>query len=148
MEQEQIRQVQVYFQTMEENIEKLPKEEQEKIYRTCAINCVKDSVLVEQRKWMKECNGDMDLMYEQHAKSEYYAYRIIERGHIYEIEYPRCLCYMKHAGFAKSEVHCECSRQSILYILNELFPEKSVKVERIQTVLGGADKCVFRIEVE
>lgn len=44
--------------------------------------------------------------------------------------------------------HCECSRQSVLYILETLLPERAVTVETLETVLGGAEKCRFRVTVE
>lgn len=44
--------------------------------------------------------------------------------------------------------HCECSRQSIVYILETLMPEKTIEVEIIETVLGGAGKCRFKVTVQ
>ena len=137
-----------YFQEIEENISKLPLNEQEIIYRSCAINCVKDSVLMEQKRQYEECNGDMDLIYTKYSNTEYYFRRIIEPGHIYEMGYPKCLCYLYDTGLLKNPVHCECSRQSVLYILQELAPNKKISVEIIDTVLAGAKECTFRITVD
>ena len=136
-----------FVQTLEEGIGSLSQEDREKVFRSCAINCVKDYVLTEQRRKFEECNGDMDLMYSNYPDNEYCFTRIIEKGHIYEMGYPRCLCYMYESGFVKSDVYCECSRQSVIYVLKELFPNKAIEVETVQTVLGGADQCVFRITV-
>ncbi|MDO5293578.1 MAG: hypothetical protein Q4F05_12620 [bacterium] len=148
MDEESIKLAKAYFQTMEEDVGKLSQKEQAKVFRTCGRNCVKGYVLPELRKWLEQSNGDMDLMYEQHADSEYSFYRVIEKGHVYEMGYPKCLCYMYELGFANSEVHCECSRQSIIYALQELFPHKKFQVTTMHTVLGGAKECRFRIEVE
>ena len=104
--------------------------------------------MAEQRRMFEECHGDMDLMFSKYEDTEYVFRRVIEKGHIYEMGYPKCLCYMYESGFAKSSVHCECSKQSLKYVLEELFPDKKMKYEIIQTVLAGADKCVFRITVE
>lgn len=136
-----------FFQAMEEGITNLPQEQKEQIFRPCAEKCAKEYVLEQQRKIFAECNGDMDTFYSR-PDTEYLFTKVIEQGHIYEMGYPGCLCYMYESGFAKSEVICECSRQSIIYILSELLPNKRVTVETVQTVLGGADKCVFRITVE
>lgn len=137
-----------YFRILEESIENLPLDCREKIYYPCAVNCVKDGVLQEEKKRFEECHGDMDLIYEKYAQTEYYFRKVIEQGHIYELGYPRCLCYLVDEGICRSSGHCECSRQSIIYILHELMPLKKISVEMIETVLGGSEQCRFRIVIE
>ena len=72
---------------------------------------------------------------------------VIEPGRVYEVGYPRCLCPQVDAGFVDSAAHCECSRQSILYVLEELLPGKDIRVEELETVLSGGRECRFRIIV-
>lgn len=137
-----------YYKTMEKSIEDFPPEQRGKFYRQCAVNCVKDSVLKEQQRQFKECGNDLDLQYTKYGNSDGFFAKIIEKGHIYEIGYPKCVCPMVDSGFANSPVHCECSRQSILYILHELLPDKKISVKIIGTVLGGAENCRFRVIIE
>ena len=40
---------------------------------------------------------------------------------------------------------CECSRQSILYILSCLEPDSKFEVEILETILRGAEHCRFQI---
>ena len=40
---------------------------------------------------------------------------------------------------------CECSRQSILYILSQLEPDSQFDVRIENTILRGGDRCTFRI---
>lgn len=148
MDEKDLMGIKKFYQTLEEGIKSLPAEEQEKLYKSCGMNCAKDFVLKEQKRQFEECHGDLDLQYTKYGHSEYFFAEIIEKGHIYEIGYPRCLCYMFTSGFASSPVHCECSRQSILYVLHELMPDKKIEVETIETVLSGAEKCRFRVVVE
>lgn len=148
MERDNLKQIKEYYKIMEESIKNLPTEEQEKLYKPCGVNCAKGFVLKEQKRQFEECHGDLDLQYERYGNSEYFFGKVIEKGHIYEIGYPRCLCYMVDAGFAHSPVHCECSRQSIIYVLQELMPDKKIEVETIETVLSGAEKCRFRVVIE
>ena len=61
--------------------------------------------------------------------------------------YPRCLCPQVEAGFTAAPTHCECSRQSILYVLEELLPGRKIEVETLMTVLGGGPECRFRVTV-
>lgn len=112
-----------------------------------AVNCVKTYVLPQQIEQFEDCNCDMDKMYEKYAKSDVYFRKVIKKGQVYEMGYPRCLCHLVHEGIYNSPDLCECSRQSILYVLSKLEPEKEFKVETIETVLQGANNCRFRITV-
>ena len=96
---------------------------------------------------LEKYEGNMDAFFSEKENSEYSFQKVIEPGRIYEMGYPKCLCFMHDMGFTKSEVHCECSRQSILFVLHELFPGHDFEVKTIGTVLGGCDKCTFRITV-
>ena len=148
MNEEQIKKAQLYFQTMENDISLLPSEEQAKVYRHCAADCVKNYVMKEMRRQFDECGGSLDLQYTKYGRSPYFFADIIEKGHIYEIGYPKCFCPLVESGFSKAPVHCECSRQSILYVLHELLPDKQIEVETIGTVLSGAKECRFRVVVQ
>jgi len=144
---EEILKAQDYFQEMERQMTLLPKDQQGLVFRKCAIDCVTNYVLPILKKRQEKCGKDLDLFFSENENSEYSFQTVIEKGHIYEMGYPRCLCFMHDMGFAKSKIHCECSRQSILFVMHELFPEKDVSVEMVDTVLGGSDKCTFRIMV-
>lgn len=137
-----------FYQTLENSIGELPQNVREQIYQPCAINCVKNYVLKEQQRQFNECNGNLDLQYERYGKSEYFFADIIERGHIYEIGYPRCLCTLVEANGITAPTHCECSRQSILYVLHTLLLDKKIQVDMMHTVLTGSNECRFRVTVE
>ena len=92
-------------------------------YKKKAIDCVKDTVLPIQRAQFEEC------------------------GCSYEIGYPKCVCDEVLSGKVTDVSHCECSRNSVLYILQDLMPDKDIQVEIIHTVLGGADDCRFKVTV-
>ena len=139
---------QMFYQTLESGIAKLPQSVREELYRPCAVNCVQGFVLGEQQRQFAECNGDLDLQYEKYGRSEYFFADIIERGHVYEIGYPRCLCPMVGSGYAARPTHCECSLESIRFVFQTLMPERDVRVEMLHTVLSGADECRFRVTVE
>lgn len=150
MEYNEMDFVRAFYRELESGIETLPQAAREQLYRPCAQNCVKSYVQKEQQRQFDECGGDLDLQYERYGNSEYFFAKIIERGHIYEIGYPvqKCLCPLVSTEFAASKVHCECSRQSMLYVLQTLLPDKKITVELIHSVLTGADECRFRVVVE
>lgn len=138
---------QEYFEFLESGIAKLPEQEQAKIFKTCAEKCVEGTVLKVMRQQFEECGCSLDAQYTKYGHTEFFWAKIIEPNHIYELGYPRCFCPMVEKGFAKSIVHCECSRQSILQVLNNLLPNNKIEVKTISTVLSGADKCTFRVTV-
>jgi len=137
-----------FFKTLECGIAKLPQAEQAQIFRPCAVNCASEYVLKEMRRQFEECGCSLDAQYKKYGNTEYFYANIIESGHIYEMGYPKCFCPLVASGFVQSAVHCECSRQSIIYVLQNLLPGKDIKVETIETVLSGAPKCKFRVTVE
>lgn len=147
MKEENLDLARNYFDDLEKQISLLPQDKQGTIFKRCAINCVTKYVLPILKNRQEECGSDLDLFFSEQENSEYSFQSVIKKGHVYEMGYPRCLCFMHDLGFAKSKTHCECSRQSILFVLHELFPNEDFSVETISTVLGGADKCTFRITV-
>jgi GNAT superfamily N-acetyltransferase len=117
-------------------------------YRNKAINCVKNTILPEQRKQFEECNYCLDEQYKRYGNTEGLFAKTVEVGHVYEIGFPVCVCQDVAKGKANNVSHCECSRQSILYVLENLLPDKNISVEIIETVLGGAEKCRFKVTVD
>lgn len=142
-----MEQTKEFYRLLEKGIANLSSEEREKLYRPCAINCVRKYVLKEMQRQFDECDGNLDLQYTKYGRSEYLFADIIESGHVYEIGFPRCFCPMVEQGFVKSAVHCECSRQSILFVLHTLMPEKDIFVTKIHTVLEEANECRFRVVI-
>lgn len=143
-----LQQAQAFYRILEETIRKLPADVRERLYRPSAENCVKDVVLTELRRQFEECGCDLDRQYAKYNRSEYFFADIVEPGRVYEIGYPRCLCPQVDAGFVKAPTHCECSRQSILFVYRELIPDRTVRVETLRTVLAGDSECRFRVTVE
>ena len=117
-------------------------------YRGKAIHCVKNTVLPIQEKQFKECGCSLDEQYKKYGDTEGFFGKVIDPGHIYEVGYPKCVCPDVCSGKTADKTHCECSRQSILYILEHLLPDKRITVNTIETVLEGARMCRFYVVVE
>lgn len=118
------------------------------IYRAKAINCVKDTVLPTQRQQFEECGSSLDAQYEKYGDTDAFFATVIEPGHIYEVGYPKCVCPEVLPGAITDAAHCECSRQSVLYILEQLLPGRHISVNILDTVLRGGDVCRFRVIVD
>ena len=101
-----------------------------------------------QLQMFQECGGSLDAQYRKYGDLEGFFARVLEPGRVYEVGYPHCVCPEVRSGAVRDPAHCECSRQSVLYILNTLMPENTITVETRETVLGGGNRCRFRVTVE
>lgn len=137
-----------FYRILEESIGRLPTEVRARLYRPCAEACVRDGVLVEMRRQFEECGCDLDRQYAKYGRTPFFFADVIEPGRVYEMGYPRCLCPQVEAGFVAAPTHCECSRQSILYVLETLLPGREIEVETLETVLAGGTECRFRVTVK
>ena len=117
-------------------------------YKSKATECVDKFVMPEMRRQFEECGYSLDAQYKKYGNTEYFNARIIEPGHVYELGYPKCSCPDILSGKEHDVSLCECSRQSILYVLHNLVPDKEIAVEILHTVLGGAENCRFKATVK
>ena len=107
-------------------------------YREEAIECVKDHVLQIHKQIYAKYNGDFDRIYTEGYDSKSYTGRVIEPGKIYELSYLECTCPKVKCGLRNHPQQCECSRQSILYILSQLEPDSHFEVRIENTILKGS----------
>ena len=117
-----------FYRTLEEAIGRLPAEVRASLYRLCCGVRAGD-VLQEMRRQFEECGCDLDRQYARYGRTPYFFADVIEPGRVYEIGYPRCLCPQVAAGFTDAPTHCECSRESILFVLQDLLPGRDICVE-------------------
>lgn len=104
-------------------------------YFEMAVSCVEDYVLPMQRQIYEKCGGCFDRIYAEAMNTDLYTGKVIEPGHVYELGYRKCTCPKVQSGAIKEPEHCECTRQSILYILDRLEPASVFEVEILETVL-------------
>ena len=116
-----------------------------KEYYDQAVACVKDYVLPAQIKLYQSCDGNLDRIYGEAMNGNGYFGKVIESGHVYELGYEKCTCPKVLSGKVTDQEQCECSRQSILYILSCLEPDSIFEVDVLETVLRGAKHCRFQI---
>ena len=114
-------------------------------YREEAIACVKDNVLPIHQQIYAKYNGDFDRIYTEAYNSNSYTGKVLVPGKVYELSYLECSCTKVKCGARSCHEQCECSRQSILYILSQLEPNSNFDVQIVNTILRGGDRCTFRI---
>ncbi len=114
-------------------------------YYEQAVTCVKDRVLPVQMELYRACSGDLDRVYGGAMNGNGYFGKVIEPGHKYELGYEKCTCPKVLSGQITDPDHCNCSRQSILYILSRQEPDSEFEVDILESILNGAEHCRFRI---
>lgn len=134
-----------WFGGFEESLEKLSPKECEKLFSSCGRRCAESGVVNYYKELYVE-NGGMDGMFK--AFSGDVRGRVIESGRRYEIIFPHCLCDLHNCGYINSGKLCECSRQSIIHVMQTLAPQKEISVRQLGTVLCGDPECCFSIEIK
>ena len=74
--------------------------------------------------------------------------RTKQLGKAYEIRYKECLCDLYTRGYMSNGLLCECSRRSLLYNLESVFPEKEFEVSLKESILRGGRECILHILVK
>ena len=130
----------------ERMIEKSGERDQD--FREKAVRCVRETVLPVQAAQFRACGCDLDAQYRKYGDTESFFAKVLQPGRLYEVGYPKCVCPEVLRGETADAAHCECSRQSVLYILEQLLPERHITVRTVETVLGGGTCCRFAVTVE
>ena len=91
-------------------------------FREKAVRCVRETVLPVQASHFRECGCDLDAQYRKYGDTESFFAKVLQPGRLYEVGYPKCVCPEVLRGETADAAHCECSRQSVLYILEQLLP--------------------------
>lgn len=147
MENDNQQRVKSFYRILEEGVAKLPADVRGALYRPCAVDCVKDDVLRELRRQFEECGRDLDRQYTKYGRSGvffcgHHRAGAGLRGRVSPVPLPAGRRRVR--GLSGP---LRCSRQSILYVMEELLPGKDIRVEELETVLSGGRECRFRIIV-
>ena len=135
-----------WFRGFEDGMKQLEQKEKEIIYKQCARSCADTGVIELYKKLYKDSDHDLDIFFSRLNELESInGGTVISPGKIYEVSFQGCLCDLVTMDYIKSDDICECSRQSVLYVMETLEPERVFRVERLTTVLMGDRECRFRI---
>ena len=130
-----------WFEGFETGIENMKQQERETLFFECGKRCAKRWVLNLYKDLYDKVNGDMDLFFEELNKAEGVRAEIVEAGKKYHLIFEKCVCGMHNAGYINSPHLCECSRQSVMYVMNSIAPNEKFDVEICSTILRGGKEC-------
>lgn len=141
-----VRKAKFIKELMDNLNKKLKEEKRTRIMQNCGRECMGRSVIQKAKKLKKE-SKDIDEFLELLNKSGIGGGSLKREGNIIHGSYDRCYC----SAISKSKepislTFCHCS--SGWY--KELFEnalEKPVRVEILESIMNGSDKCRFRIYI-
>lgn len=128
-----------------DGLEEMEPEIQARVLRNCGRRCAETGVLDWYRRRFQDAGEDLDRFFAETSTPGQVEGRVVEPGREYELIFPRCLCDLCAEGGVRSACICECSRQSVLFVMEDLCPGMPVRVEKIATIREGAPQCRFRI---
>ena len=134
-----------WFTGFEEGLAALPEEERGTLLRSCAENCLQMGMLDFYRGVSEKVEGDIDGFFRALGEMGGLETQIVRPGKEFWLIFHQCTCSLHTQGYINSCLLCECSRQSVLHILRELWPERSFIVDPEGTILNGAQDCRFHI---
>ena len=134
-----------WFTGFEEGLGALPEEERGTLLRSCAENCLQMGMLDFYRCVQERSGGDIDGFFQSLGEMGGLETEIVRPGKEFWLIFHQCTCSLHTQGYINSSLLCECSRQSVLYILRELWPDRTFVVDPAGTILNGAQDCRFHI---
>lgn len=134
-----------WFTGFEEGLSALAEEERGTLLRSCAENCLQMGMLDFYRGVHERVGGEIDGFFQALGEMNGLETEIVRPGQEFWLIFHQCTCALHTQGYMNSCLLCECSRQSVLHILRELWPDRSFDVDPEGTILNGAQDCRFHI---
>lgn len=137
-----------WFCGFERGLADLEPQQREVLLRACAVNCVQGGTIGTYRRLFDESGGDLDRFFSLLDSLEGVRGEIVSPGKAFNLRFGACTCPLHGAGCVHTPLLCECSRQSVLYVLSEFWKDLHFEVELRASILRGDAQCVLHIHVE
>lgn len=135
-----------WFKGFEKGISCLNEVQRASFFSECGKNCVKCGTLQIYQELYEKANGDLDTFFSEADKLPGVKSKTIEKGSVYHLLFMECTCMLHRQGYVSTPLLCECSKQSILYVLHSLWKGKTFRVTICESILRGNQHCKMRIE--
>ena len=135
-----------WFKGFEKGISCLSPEQLPSFFSECGKNCVNYGTLQIYKELYEKANGDLDTFFQEADKLPGVRSEIIEKGSVYHLYFMECTCMLHRQGYVSTPLLCECSKQSILYVLHSLWKDKAFRVTICESILRGDQHCKMQIE--
>ena len=137
-----------WFSGFEKGIEALAPQQRETFFCECGKNCVQQGTLDFYRQLYDSAAGELDAFFQKVNEVPGLRAEVRMPGCQYAFYFADCTCMLHTQGYVNTPQLCECSRQSVLFVLHTLWPEKEFSVELTASILRGDDMCRLEIRVQ
>ena len=135
-----------WFKGFEDGIAKLSEDQRETFFRECGRNCVQCGTLQVYKDLYEQAAGDLDRFFAIADEQPGVRCETVEKDAVYNLYFLECTCELHKRGYVSTPLLCECSRQSILYVLQSLWKDRTFQVTICESILRGSLHCRMRIE--
>ena len=135
-----------WFKGFEDGIAKLSEEQRETFFRECGRNCVQCGTLQVYKDLYEQAAGDLDRFFAIADEQPGVRCETVEKDAVYNLYFLECTCELHKRGYVSTPLLCECSRQSIIYVLQSLWKDRTFQVTICESILRGSLHCRMRIE--
>lgn len=135
-----------WFKGFEKGITKLPEAQRETFFRECGKNCVQCGTLQVYKELYEKANGGIDVFFSEANELPGVRCETIKKDSVYGLYFMECTCGLHKQGYVSTPLLCECSKQSILYVLHSLWNDRTFRVTICESILRGSQHCKMRIE--
>ena len=135
-----------WFKGFEDGIAKLSEEQRETFFRECGRNCVQCGTLQVYKDLFEQAAGDLDRFFAIADEQPGVRCETVEKDAVYNLYFLECTCELHKRGYVSTPLLCECSRQSIIYVLQSLWKDRTFQVTICESILRGSQHCKMRIE--
>ena len=135
-----------WFKGFEDGIAKLSEEQRETFFRECGRNCVQCGTLQVYKDLFEQAAGDLDRFFAIADEQPGVRCETVEKDAVYNLYFLECTCELHKRGYVSTPRLCECSRQSIIYVLQSLWKDRTFQVTICESILRGSQHCKMRIE--
>lgn len=137
-----------WFAGWTKGMAKLNEEQRSAVLTECGRVCAAPEILPLYRR-MLAAAPDADAFFRAiDAEVEGVAVCAVEPGATYDFCYAQCYCPLHTDGGVNDPLLCECSRESLLWLMRSLFPARAPRVELLQSVLAGDGQCRLRVRLD
>ena len=137
-----------WFSGFEKGVETMAPQQREAFFCECGKNCVQQGTLDFYRQLHDDAAGDLDAFFQKADEIPDLQAEILVPGRQYKFCFAACTCMLHTRGYVNTPQLCECSRQSVLFVLRTLWPDKEFSVDLTASILRGDDLCRLEIRAQ
>ena len=137
-----------WFSGFEKGVAAMEPQQREAFFYECGKNCVKQGTLDFYRELYDSAAGNLDIFFQKVNEVPGLRAKVLAPGHQYEFCFADCSCMLHTQGYVNTPQLCECSRQSVRFVLETLWPDKNFSVELTASILRGGDMCRLTVRAQ